>query len=104
MHSTVVRDSISHSLHNGGNVQQQRFSFYNTPVPSLTTRGKRDRLGLEVLIGTAFFGGLTLYMYLRWWKKQQIHLYTEGFVYLKWPKAKALRWEQIETIGYELKN
>jgi hypothetical protein len=59
---------------------------------------------LEVLIGTAFMGGLTSYMYLRWWRKQQIHLYTEGFVYLKWPKAKALRWKQVETICYELTN
>jgi len=58
---------------------------------------------LEVLILTAFVGGLTIYGYVRWWK-QQIHLYTEGFVYLRWPNAKALRWEQIETIWYELRN
>lgn len=59
---------------------------------------------LAVLILTAFIVGLTVYAYLRWWKKQQIHMYTEGFVYLRWPKAKALRWEQIETIWYELIN
>jgi hypothetical protein len=60
-----------------------------------------EELGVPIL--TAFIGGLTI-LYLAVWKKQQIHIYTEGFVYLRWPKAKALRWEQIETIWYETAN
>ena len=32
---------------------------------------------------------------------QQVHIYTEGLVYL-WPRtAEALRWEQIKTVWYE---
>jgi len=56
---------------------------------------------LVLLIATACFGGLTIYVYLIL-RKLQVHMHTEGFVYLRWRKAEILRWDQIETIWYKL--
>ncbi len=42
---------------------------------------------------------LYIVLYKRW--NQQVHIYTEGLVYLRQRKAEALRWEQIKTVWYE---
>jgi hypothetical protein len=59
-------------------------------------------LGLTLYATIVGSGGIAFYVYF--FPKQQIHLYTEGFVYLRWRKAEALRWEQIETVWYEMED
>jgi hypothetical protein len=51
------------------------------------------------LLGTAIFGGTTILYYEK--LKQQVHVYTEGFVYLRRRKGVALRFAQIKTLWYE---
>jgi uncharacterized membrane protein YbhN (UPF0104 family) len=43
-------------------------------------------IALILLILIAVLGWYVIYSYL-WTRKQQIHMYTEGFVYLRWRKA-----------------
>lgn len=45
------------------------------------------------LLTTAVFGGGTIWFYEQ--QKRQVHVYTEGFVYLRRRKGVALRFEQI---------
>jgi len=54
-------------------------------------------LPLFFLILSVVFGWMSIYRYLTG-RKQQVHIYTQGFVYLRWHKAEALRWDQIETL------
>jgi Family of unknown function (DUF6585) len=64
----------------------------------LSLFGSAPQLGLSLFF-TAAFGGTTILLYEK--QKQQVHVYTEGFIYLRWRKVAALRWEQIETLWYE---
>ena len=59
---------------------------------------------LATLLAAAFAGGLVIYGYSTS-RKQQVHIFTKGFVYLsprRVDKIEVLRWDQIKTIWYEL--
>jgi Family of unknown function (DUF6585) len=56
--------------------------------------------GLGLTLFVTIVGGGLIVSYVYFFPKRQVYMYTDGFVYLRWRKAEALRIEQIETIRY----